>query len=249
LLEDTVNYQVMGANYWKHAPSLEAMHGPSARFYLTDHRSGNGYRLGRSPTEGFVRHVVDLADRTDLADNTDLADPTDVAPINQALDTWNIVAEEPNIANGVLFLSDPWETAPEISGLFSGRLNFITNKEDFDFTVTLFELTPQGKYIHLSYYWARASYVRDRSRRQLLPLGESTKLAFESGRLTSRQFQSGSRLGVVLGILKQPDLQINHGTGGDVSDETIADAGAPLEIQWFGDSFIDIPVARSDDDP
>jgi putative CocE/NonD family hydrolase len=248
LLEDAVNYQVMGANHWKHAPSLEAMHGPSARFYLTDNQSGNGYRLGSSPTEGFVRHVVDLADRTDLADTTDLTDGTDVAPINQALDTWNIVAEEPNIANGILFLSDPLETPPEISGLFSGRLNFITNKKDFDFTVTLYELTPRGKYIHLSYYWARASYVRDRSRRQLLPPGKSMTLAFESGRLTSRQFQSGSRLAVVLGILKQPELQINYGTGRDVSDETIADAGAALEIQWFGDSFIDVPAARGDDD-
>jgi hypothetical protein len=36
--------------------------------------------------------------------------------------------------------------------------------------------------------------------------------------------------------------QINYGTGKDVSDETIADAGKPLTIQWLGDSFIDIPT-------
>jgi uncharacterized protein len=49
---------------------------------------------------------------------------------------------------------------------------------------------------------------------------------------------------VVLGVIKQAGEQINYGTGKDVSEETIADAGAPLEIRWFGDSFIDVPVAR-----
>jgi hypothetical protein len=34
------------------------------------------------------------------------------------------------------------------------------------------------------------------------------------------------------------------GSAKDVSDETIADAGASLEIRWFGDSFIDLPVRR-----
>jgi uncharacterized protein len=40
-------------------------------------------------------------------------------------------------------------------------------------------------------------------------------------------------------------LQINYGTGKDVSDETISDAGEPLRIQWFGGSFIEIPISRS----
>jgi hypothetical protein len=50
---------------------------------------------------------------------------------------------------------------------------------------------------------------------------------------------------VLLNIIKQPDFQINYGTGKDVSDETIADAGEPLEIRWFGDSFIDLPVRNN----
>jgi hypothetical protein len=54
----------------------------------------------------------------------------------------------------------------------------------------------------------------------------------------------GSRLVVVLGVIKQAGEQINYGTGKDVSDETIADAKEPLEIRWLGDSFIDVPVRR-----
>jgi uncharacterized protein len=38
---------------------------------------------------------------------------------------------------------------------------------------------------------------------------------------------------------------VNYGTGKDVSDETIADAREPIRIQWFGESFIDVPVFRS----
>jgi hypothetical protein len=67
------------------------------------------------------------------------------------------------------------------------------------------------------------------------------RVDFHSGRLTSRQFQPGSRLVMVVGVIKQPGEQINYGTGGDVSTETTADASTPLRIKWYGDSFIDIP--------
>lgn len=45
----------------------------------------------------------------------------------------------------------------------------------------------------------------------------------------------------VLSILKQPGEEIDYGSGKPVSNETIADAGAPLQIRWFGDSSIDVP--------
>ena len=48
--------------------------------------------------------------------------------------------------------------------------------------------------------------------------------------LTSRRFQPESRRVVVLSLLRQPDVQINYGTGKDVSDETIADAREPLKV-------------------
>ena len=60
--------------------------------------------------------------------------------------------------------------------------------------------------------------------------------------MTSRQMQAGSRIVVLINLIKQPDLQINYGTGKDVSDETIADANEPLIVRWFGDSFIEIPI-------
>lgn len=83
----------------------------------------------------------------------------------------------------------------------------------------------------------------DRAHRRLLTPGKRERLEFESGRLTSRRFQAGSRLVMVLSVVKQPNAQINYGTGKDVSDETIADAKEPLTIRWLGD-FIDVPIRR-----
>src|SRR5207248_6733072 len=123
--------------------------------------------------------------------------------------------------------------------------DFITNKKDLDFNVQLYELKPNGEYVQLSYFWARASYMKDRSHRKFLVPGMRQHLDFESNLLTSRQFAPGSRLVVVLSIIKRADAQINYGTGKDVSDETIADAKEPLIIKWFGDSYILIPAVTT----
>lgn len=231
VLKDKVNYEVMGANVWKHAPSLAAMANQRLRFHLSAERTGETYRLSaRKPSgETFVPLRVDLADRTDA---------------DRIFPGGGIVDKDLNSWNGVVFASDPFLKPAELSGLFSGRLDFIVNKKDLDFSVELYELTAKGEYVALSTYMARASYVRDRGQRQLLTPGARQRLDFRSGRLTSRQFQPGSRLVVVLSVLKSPGAQINYGTGKDVSDETVADAGEPLTIRWFGDSFIDIPVRR-----
>jgi hypothetical protein len=39
-------------------------------------------------------------------------------------------------------------------------------------------------------------------------------------------------------------LQINYGTGKDVSAEPMRDGGQPLEIKWYSTSFLDLPVSR-----
>jgi len=76
------------------------------------------------------------------------------------------------------------------------------------------------------------------------PLDQVARVCAKPRSLTSRKFQPGSRRVVVLSLLKQPDVQINYGTGKDVSDETIADAREPLRVEWFTDSFIDVPARR-----
>jgi hypothetical protein len=232
LLRDRVNYEVMGANEWKHAPSLDAMSPRSLRLHLSAARAGDAYRLSEKRPDGdaFIAQEVDFADRSD-------AERISTEIIDKRLDT----------SNSVVFMTDPFEQATEVSGLFSGRLDFVVNKKDLDIEVDLYELMPSGEYMQLTVtpaYLGRASYARSRSRRQLLTPGKRQTIAFRSERLTSRKVQAGSRLVMVLGVVKSPAMQINYGTGKDVSDESIQDAKAPLRIQWFASSCLDIPVSR-----
>ncbi len=231
LLKDKVNYQVMGANVWKHAPSIAAMANGNLRLYLSAALSGDSYQLTeRKPANNAsITQAVDLADRSDV----DRTSPGG-GIVDNAIDTWN----------GVKFVSDPLQKPTELSGLFSGRLDFITNKKDFDFQISLYELTSKGEYVLLTTYWTRASAVGSLVIRQLLMPGKRERLDFTSVRLTSRLLQPGSRIVVLINIIKQPDLQINYGTGRDVSDETVADAREPLKIEWFDDTFVDFPVRR-----
>jgi biotin-(acetyl-CoA carboxylase) ligase len=69
-------------------------------------------------------------------------------------------------------------------------------------------------------------------------------IPFTNSYITSRQFSKGSRIVILLNINKSPFEQINYGTGKNVSDETIRDAKEPLQIKWFNDSYINIPVLR-----
>jgi putative CocE/NonD family hydrolase len=230
ILKDRVNYQVMGADEWKHAPSLAGVANGTIRFHLTPARAGGHYRLAEMPpaSDAFVAQTVDLADRTDV--------DREPSPL--------IVTRTLDASNGLAFVSDPVREPVEVSGLFSGRLDFVVNKRDMDLNIVLYELMPSGEYLQLSHYLGRASYARDRSRRHLLVPGKRARLDISSGRMTSRKLRAGSRLVVVLRIYKQPDAQLNYGTGRDVSDESIADAREPLAIRWYGTSYVDVPVRK-----
>jgi putative CocE/NonD family hydrolase len=229
ILHDRVNYEVTDANVWKHAPSIAAISASKMRLHLTAMKEGATYRLGegKPARDEFISQTVNLADRSD-ADKP--------SPGGGVLD------KEVDSMNGLVFVSDPFNERIEMSGLFSGMLDFTTNKRDFDFEIDLYKLTPVGEYLQLAPYWARASYVRDKTERRLLRPGARERLNFSSIRLMSSQFEQGSRVVAVLRVLKESGRQINYGSGEEVIDETIQDAGTPLEIKWYGNSYLDLPV-------
>lgn len=232
LLRGRVNFEVMGANEWRHVSSPESMSRGALRFYLDPKLAGDGHLLAarKGASTAFTRQTVSLADRGDAA----WTPPA------------NLVSRDLQTHYGVTFMTEPLRSPLELAGAFSGRLDFKINKQDVDLNVTLYDLLPSGEYVQLfdPPYEFRASYVRDRTHRHLLAAGERQQLLFHSERLTSRRLEAGSRLVVVLGVNKRPDQEINYGTGGDVSAESIADGKVPVRIQWYGDSYIDIPAHR-----
>jgi putative CocE/NonD family hydrolase len=227
-LKDHVNYQVMGADEWRGAADVRAMAGERMRLYLDPARfSAESYR---PPRAAFIRQSVDLKDRSDAA----WVAPTD------------FISRSLAARNGLVFVSEPFSAPTRFSGLFSGSLEVTVNKMDMDLNVSLFELTPSGDYVQLynPTFELRASYAQDRSTRHLLQAGVRQRIGFRSERLTSRQFEAGSRLVMLLGLGKRPDREINYGTGNDVSEESLEDADEPYRIRWHSGSYIDIPASR-----
>jgi putative CocE/NonD family hydrolase len=232
ILADKINYEVTGANVWKHAPSVASMATETARYFLSADPAGfpdQAYRLSTTATTASIPLSVDLSDRRDVDAQTPGGGVQD-----KGLDS----------GNGLVFISQPLGNPTEMSGLFGGHLEFTSNKSDFDFQVQLFELSAHGDYFQLAPYWSRASYVQDLTHRNLLIAGKRQSLDFRSSRLMSRQLQTGSRLVAVLSVVKEPGREINYGTGKEVIEESITAATAPLQIAWFGGSYLDLPVNR-----
>jgi putative CocE/NonD family hydrolase len=229
-LSGRINYEVMGANEWQHAPSFAALAAGSQRYYLDASASGGNHRLSgrKSPKLAAFAQTVRLTDRSDAG----WRPPNDL--ISKSLVTHN----------AVLYQSDPLPQATRMSGLLTGLLDFVVNKMDMDLDIAMYELRSSGEYLRLfdPADELRLSYAADRVHRHLLKAGERQQVAFTSERMTSRQLEEGSRLVMVLRIGKRPDREINYGTGGDVSAESMADGKVPLKIRWYNDSYIDVPV-------
>ncbi len=225
LVRDRVNYEVMGANLWRHAPSLERAKDEVLTLYLDERHLTTAKPTGAR----FVAQEVDLADRK-TTNNAYYPDPI----VSDTLDT----------GNGVVFEGEPLAAPMSIDGLFSGELRVTISKRDMDVGVVLYEKTAEGKYVNLSYYVGRASYARDMSARALLVPGRVETIPFERTRMVSRRLAAGSRLVVVLNVNKNPFAEVNHGTGKTVSEESAADAKGPLQIRWLSDSFVRIPIRR-----
>jgi uncharacterized protein len=229
LLRDRINYQVMGANEWRHAPSLEKMSREVRRLYFTDVMTAERYELGRQKPArpGHVEHVVDLADRKLFH--------------NFHAYPFPIIQQKLEYITEVVYASVPFDHPTVISGAFKGELHITINKKDVDLGVTVYQAMPDGRLFHLGYSLGRASFARDGTRRTLLTPGKSARIPFETT-LVARRLEPGSRLLVLLDVNKNPMAQVNYGTGKDVSDESIGDAKEPLRIQWHTDSYVDVPI-------
>lgn len=229
-LKGKINYQVMGTDEWRSAPSMDAMHNRYLKLYLSSAKVNDDKYLlspNKPETKKYLVQKIDFADRT-TSNNDYYPDP---------------IIRESISGNGYVFVSEPLD-AMLVNGSFLGNIKLSINKKDADIGVTLYELTPEGKYFHLSYYIGRASYARDNTKRQLLTPGKKETITFENTHLVSKQLQKGSRLVVVLNINKNPFSELNYGSGKTVASETIADAKGPLIIHWYNDSFVEIPVLQ-----
>jgi putative CocE/NonD family hydrolase len=232
LLADRINYEVMGANRWAHAPSLDAMSAKTVTFYLSATSAGGRYRLlsRRKPAKlALLRELVDFADRESTHDNDTYPDP--------------IVGKKPDLSRGFAFGTPPLPRAMTLSGSFSGTVRATVNKRDLDFGAVLYQIQSDGQLFELSYFIGRASYARDMSERELLTPGRVTSIPFSGSYVASRFLAKGSRLLLTLDVNKNAFAEIDYGTGAEVADEDIKDAKEPLQVSWLTDSFVRVPLS------
>jgi putative CocE/NonD family hydrolase len=231
ILKDKINYQVMGANEWRSAPSIEAMSSEKLTFHLNPAPSGKYRTLSAQPPSGSaaITQRVNFAERTTTSFG---AYPG------------TVLSAAPDFKEAQLFVSEPFDAPVAVGGMFSARLHAILNKKDMDIAMVLYEITPSGEFFHLSWTVQRASFAKDMTKRALLAPNVRQIVPLDNTHLVSRQLSKGSRLLVALTINRSPAYQINYGTGKDVSTESIADAREPLVVQWLGESTVTIPVSR-----
>lgn len=236
ILQDRVNFEVMGANKWMHVGSLDKMYNDSIVFYLGNKPDDNRYPLLKSKpnTPGYIEQIVDLKDRTQLNFKDGDIDPFP-SLIDTALNSEKIK---------LIFVSDPIDKALILSGAIMASVNLTINKKDVDLVMDLYEQTPDGKYFALNENVQRASYAKDRTRRQLLEPGKMENVQLTRTFITCRQLQKGSRIVVMIGVNKNPSWEINYGTGKDVSNETMKDAAEPMKIKWYNSSYVKLPILK-----
>lgn len=230
ILKDKVNFQVMDTDTWMHKSSLSAMTNDTLKFHLNGIKKGDFYSLTDKTNTSKVDLLVDFKDRKTMNN-------TEYYP-------WPLEREKINLKDGLIFTSDVLDEDIIINGSFLGDLEFVINKKDVDFSVILYQLTPEGKYFHLSYYIGRASYAKSIEKRELLKQHQLNKVHFDGSKLISKKLTKGSRIVAVVNVNKNFNSQINYGTGKDVNTESIKDAGVPLKITFTGNSSISIPIWR-----
>ena len=181
------------------------------RLYLSPIRVDSGFRLTPNSYSGatHIEQNVVFGPRPDSARRV-----TPVVGVSaRAIDTWNAVH----------FVSPPVPGVLELSALFSGHLDFVSNTPDFDFQISLYELTSANDYVLLStdsIGWSDSSGTAfDEKRRR--------SLDFRSVNPTKAVIGNASRLLVLIKILR--------GAGTPATTE-------PIKIGWYGESYIQLQM-------
>ncbi|WP_316635354.1 CocE/NonD family hydrolase [uncultured Flavobacterium sp.] len=235
VLKDKVNFEIMGKNEWKSVATLDKMHNQEITFYLNNTNSKYSLQKTAPKKPIAINQTVDFKDRSEI----NLYQDDFVSGFPRVIDT--ILRTEKQL---MIFESDPLKEATIISGSIKASLQISINKKDLDIEIQLYEKTVDGHYFALTNNLHRASLAKDRTKRQLLTPNKIEKIELDQNYIISKELQKGSKIVIALGANKNPNWEVNYGSGKNVSDETIADAKEPLKIKWYTNSSITIPILK-----
>lgn len=230
LLQDRITYFMLGANEWRHAPSLEAA------------SSGEAAELFLSAPEGTppdVFHSGSLLRERPGAESPAVAvsDPHELPELEVAK-----YAEDENLLSqfrgfqkrAVVFHSEPLAHDLEVAGQMRLKLLVQADVPDFDLWAQVLLVSPDGSAVRLGEDIRRARFRDGPFRQELLVPGQVVEMPFDFW-WTARRLPAGARLRLVVAPLNSPNYQKNYNTGGRIGYEDLADARA-AHIKIFHDT-------------
>lgn len=247
-LKKRVAYYVVGegAEHWKYADDLDSI--ASAKLTLYLHSSGSASDVFRS---GVLRPEPPTR-RSSAPSDTYVYDPLDVRPaalegeeVEDYLTDQRYVLN--TFGNGVIYHSEPFREATEISGSVRFVAWIAMDVPDTDFQVSLYEVLADGTSVLLTDDVMRARYRDSLREPKLVEPGAIHRYEFNRFLWFSRRVAAGSRLRLFLRSPNSIHLQKNYNGGGNVSFESRKDART-ARVTLYHDaehpSFLELPVVR-----
>jgi len=220
-LKKRVAYYVMASDEWKYADSLESISNASRTLYL-DSDQGHANDAVNSGRLAEAKPANSQPDRY-------IYDPLDLRPGDLEKEELKNYLTDQRYAlnlfgNGVVYHSEPFTKNTEISGFVKLTAWISMDVPDTDFSVTLYEILPDGTSVQLTSDNIRARYRESLSQEKLVRPGEINSYVFDGFTFFSRQIAKGSRLRLVLNCPNSIYVEKNYNSGGVVADETAKDA-------------------------
>ena len=220
-LKKRVAYYVVGAEEWKYADSLEGISNAVMRFYLVS--NGNANDVFRSGA------LVDEKPGPMAAIDTWTYDPLDTRPgAAEPDDEPSFLTSQRAALNlfgeGVVYHSEPFGEATEISGFPKLTVWLQMDVPDTDLEVDLYEILPDGGSVVLTGATMRARYRESLREEKPVPAGKTEKYAFDNFAFFSRRVAKGSRLRLVVRSINSTGAEKNYNSGGLVASEAGKDA-------------------------
>jgi putative CocE/NonD family hydrolase len=245
-LEKQVAYYVVGpgAETWKYADSLDEIGAERRTLYLASAgQAGDAFHSGT---------LAAAQPAAGAASDRYVYDPLDVRPAELERE------EVPNgntdqraalnlFGSGLVYHSEPFAEATEVSGQVKLTLWIALDVPDTDFKADLYEILPDGGSVLLTGDMLRARYRSSPERAEPVPPGEPVRYELAGFSWFSRRVSKGSRLRLVVSSPNSIYYQKNYNSGGEVSSETARDART-AHVVLFHDaehpSALEIPIGR-----
>jgi uncharacterized protein len=245
-LKKRVAYYVVGpgAEYWKYADNLDAIASAQRTLYLNsqDGTAYDAFHSGQlSATAASSAPDKYAYDPRDLRPGKELEQEDIAKPITDERYALNL------FGNGVVYHSEPFADATEISGYVKLSVWMSMDVRDTDFSVNLYEILPDGSNVLLTGDLLRARYRKSLSEPELVKPGAIERYDFTGFTWFSRRISKGSRLRLVVTCPNSIYQEKNYNTGGRVEGESGADARV-AHITVYHDkehpSTLEIPIVK-----